>query len=182
MKIISLGIICLFITVGLTTNVVSASEDSYPDLVPDLEYIKDDFREGYYHIFIIVKNDGDTDALFPEGTVIAKLKTEFKLPSKTVQTKHKASEDRIIQPGDILDADPDDEFYGIYAGTVHYIFLIGAKQILTLDPDNVVDEGPNGEENNVLEEISFRLSRQRTFSLLMMFQKFFSFLQNFKLN
>ena len=174
-KIITLGVLSILLLSGFpavtaidyeskqvtpkVTNEDDAkdSSQSYPDLIPKIRYEVDNTSTGI-HCYIQIINIGETDAFFPEGTVMAKDTYEFRFPIHTFShLKFTASEDTIIEPKQTLER---------YAGTILFLrvllfaklTLLFARITLIVDPNNIVDEGPEGENNNIyLKPPLFRL-------------------------
>ena len=131
-------------------------DQDYPDLIPRLFFEKDGKHGPFYlyKIYIEVYNIGNNYAYFPAGSVIATLTDYYPILRKTVTSNHSEDYDLFLEPGEI---------YRVYVGSNHYVYSIGAKFILTVDPNNIVNESEDGEKNNVLEKIIYPRTRHFTF-------------------
>ena len=169
--IIILGVIALLMITSqplfTVDGVKAVNIENYPDLIANLYFEKDNDKNEY-HIYVEVQNIGNNDAYFPAGSIFARYMTIYKIFPKKVETNHKIKDDLILEPGDK---------YKVYAGSDYYIFLIGAKHIVTADPENIVYEGEDGETNNVYEIISFAY---KSHSIYPIFSKLNKMLENSK--
>ena len=146
---------CTFILSILPIISVMAYKENEPDLIPEL-YIIGDSERNRYDIYVEVHNTGSSNAYLPARSIIARLKTKYILFGNTVITDHSETKDIILKPGEI---------YTDYAGSDHYFYLRGAKFTLTVDPNDIIYEGADGENNNILEKTPFPLNKHNTYSI-----------------
>ena len=170
-KFLALGIIFLFIFSGLGTYPITAqsqisinkssenkdiiSEDiaNYPDLISDSTYwieVDPIFGRRHYHYEITIINIGEDIAIKPDGHALFKWYSKY--TDGSIRETYHENKSLELSPGEQLKFD-------YYVD----IFIVGYKSyhIVTVDPDNVVDEGINGEKNNI-ETFTLPRSREKS--------------------
>jgi hypothetical protein len=146
-----LGIILILLTSNLIIG-SSASEpkkqsflEEYPDLIPEFEFtIEPRPPWGFFAILrIYIRNIGDVGVLLEDGSEICKIIRESKRLGTHEYIGDVRDGDQFLDVGDryLLSLG--------FAGNYVTSFL-GNKYTAIVDPDNIVDEGPyGGEDNNV---------------------------------
>ena len=147
-----LGIILILLMSNLIIS-CSASEpkkqsylEEYPDLVPEFELtIEPRPPWGLFAVLrIYIRNIGNTGVLLEDGSYICKIIRDSRKLGTTEYVGDVRDGDQFLDVGDryLLDLG----FAGNYV--THFI---GNKYTAIADPDNIIDEGPyGGEDNNVI--------------------------------